>query len=490
MNIFNLFTKKSKPMEISKGATGAKDSIIVENRTNDAAYAEENGQSVTFVMPEFEQLSYSTINTLYERSSLLKKYIKVLIDECMLYEFKAVPKEAFKTNQSSLEHAKFINQKLLLDANPVDTFSEIREKYLKDLFLYGRAGIEIEPSTNVPPTNLYAVPGYTIRLNIDDAGNFIDPNKAFFLIDPSDTVRVIASFPSNSFIYFVWDKISDRVYGSVPLASIYTELITDINASRSVGPDANNLKPGVLSLPKAPKSLLKDVTTRLISVVRSGNRSKVVAVNTDAKFIDLSNMGPKENIELQQWIAKRANIFNLPLFKLGFAGDTGSLNAREQKDDFRALIENIVRYELEKLNVVLISRKLQWDDIEIVCPNFATKLEYERSRIAVRLVNGGIITPNEARIDYLGYDRIDDPVADKLQLNPTPGGNSGADIPTPPVINDSQNPENDSDKDPMKEISKSKLIDDALAVRQLQIADKQDQLLNKLLDNKEKDENI
>ena len=489
MNIFNMFTKKNKSPQISKGATGAKDSTLLENYTNNAAYAEEDGHQVTFIMPQFEQLSYSTINTLYERSSLLKKYIKVLIDECMLYEFKAVPKDAFKTNEDTIKRAKYVNQKLLLDANPVDTFSEIREKYLKDLFLYGRAGIEIEPSTEAQPTTLYAVPGYAIRLNVDNAGNFKNMNEAYYLIDPNDTVKVVAAFPVNSFIYFVWDKISDRVYGSVPLASIYTELITDINASRAVGPDANNLKPGVLSLPKAPKNLLRDVTTRLINAVRANNRSKIVAVNTDAKFLDLSNMGPKENIELQQWIAKRANIYNLPLFKLGFAGDTGSLNAREQKDDFRALIENIVRYELEKLNVVLVSRKLKWDDIEIVCPNFATKLEYERSRIAVRLVNGGIITPNEARADYLGYDRIDDPAADRLAISPTPGGNAGSDVAAPPVITESA--DSDKDKDPLKEISKSQLIDDALAVRQLQIADKQDQLLSKLLDNKEKDnENI
>ena len=111
---------------------------------------------------------------------------------------------------------------------------------------------------------------------------------------------------------------------------------------------------------------------------------------------------------------QKANIFNIPPFKLGLVADVGSLSAREQRDDFKALIEGIVKYEITKWNAILLRAKLKYDKIEITCPNLATKLEYERARIAVRLVNGSIITPNEARVKYLGLPRLEDPAADQL----------------------------------------------------------------------------
>jgi len=73
-------------------------------------------------------------------------------------------------------------------------------------------------------------------------------------------------------------------------------------------------------------------------------------------------------------------------------------------------------YEIDKLNAILVIARLGWNDIRITCPDLATKLSYERARIAVRLVNGGIITPNEARINYLGLNPIDNPSANQLKI--------------------------------------------------------------------------
>ena len=130
----------------------------------------------------------------------------------------------------------------------------------------------------------------------------------------------------------------------------------------------------------------------------------------------MSNLNPKDNIELQRWLIKKANIWNIPPFKLGLAGEAGSLNAREQRDDFRVLIERLIKYELGKLNAILVTTKLGFEDVELYCPNLATKLSYERTRIAVRLINGRVITPNEARVEYLGLEPLKDPRADQLQI--------------------------------------------------------------------------
>ena len=406
-SIFDLLRTRGRSGKISKGESGSKESYIKEI----TAYSTEE-----YVEPLYESLTYSQIEALYENSSLLKRYVRIIINGCLRYKLRAIPKEGYENNQRSLERAKQINDLFEVCNEKLETFNEVREQYLKDLLLYGRAGIEIEPTKGKEVKALYAVPGYIIRLNVDPTGMFKDKDKAYMLLDPNNLDQVVSVLPYDSLVYFVYDKISDRVYGDVPLDCIKTELITDIRSAKNVEVGVINLKSGVLCLPKSPRSLLKDVTTRLIQLLRGNARAKIVSVNTeDAKFIDLTNLDPKDNVEIQKWLAKKANIYNIPSFSLGLEERTSSLNAREQKDEFRTLIESFVDYEVEKLNAVLIRTKLGYDDIKIVCPDFASREEYERSRIAVRLVNGRIITPNEARERYLGLPRLDDPEADKLQ---------------------------------------------------------------------------
>ena len=282
--------------------------------------------------------------------------------------------------------------------------------------LYGYAGVELEPTEGSEVKAIYAVPGYCIRLNVDETGaNFKNEKKAYLVVHPDDTEQVVATYPVNSFIFFVLDKLSDRIYGSPPVTSIYQELLTDIESSKRLKAGSNSLKSGILCLPKTPRTLLKDIISRLMMMCKKDSRVKLVAVSSDGKFLDLTNLDPKDAVELQKWLLLKANIYNIPPFKLGLAADVGSLNAREQRDDFRAMVEGIVKYELAKWNAIFIKAKLGYDKVEITCPNLATKLEYERARIAVRLVNGGIITPNEARTKYLGLPRIDDPSADQLR---------------------------------------------------------------------------
>jgi len=342
--------------------------------------------------------------------------------------------------------------------------------------IFNKATVELEPTTKKDVTDIYAVPGYTIRLNVDNSGNFKNDNKAYQLIDPENTDQVAATFPVDSFIYFVLDKLSDRVYGSPPITSIRQELISDIKASKNVEAGTNSIKAGVVCVPNAPKTLLKDVIDRFASLCKRNARTKIVAVNRDGKFLDLSNLNPKDNIEIQKWLISKANIFNIPLFKLGLS-EAGSLNAREQRDDFKSMIEALVKYELDKLNAILLFSKLGWNDVEIVCPNFATKLDYERTRIAVRLVNGHIITPNEAREIYLGLPRSSDPKADEIQF---------------PKVDSTETPSKEKSVSDEKEYENKKekevpdMLDEALKIQEARIKSKKEKILDQLLREEDK----
>lgn len=448
-----------------KGKTEEKESQIVEGAR---AYA-----TTDFVEPQFETITPSTIQSLYDSSNLLKKYIKTIVDECLRYDLKAVPKKGFENDKTAQQQAEKINA-LFTVSNKYETFNEIREKYLKDILLYGYAGVELEPTEGSEVSAIYAVPGYCIRLNVDETGaNFKDLKKAYFVVHPNETDKVVAYYPIDSFIFFVLDKLSDRIYGSPPITSIYQEILTDINSSKNLKSGSNSLKAGVLCLPKAPRTLLKDIITRLMQMCKRDSRVKIVASSTDGKFLDLTNLNPKDTVDLQKWLLQKANIFNIPPFKLGLIADVGSLNAREQKDDFRALVEGFVKYEVAKWNAILVKAKLKYDKVEITCPSLATKLDYERARIAVRLVNGGIITPNEARTKYLGLPRLDDPEADKL------------------VHSGKKTRDSDKDKEKEQKVETkkdSKVDDDALKLIQMKTEQAKLKLLEKLTKEEEEED--
>ena len=117
-----------------KGKTEEKTSPVTETAS---AYGTSD-----FSEPAYEQIPPETVQQLYDQSSLLKRYVKIITDECLRYEFRAVPKKEYEDNKEALKQVQELND-LFDSCNAYETLSEIREKYLKDLLLYGYAGVEL-----------------------------------------------------------------------------------------------------------------------------------------------------------------------------------------------------------------------------------------------------------------------------------------------------------------------------------------------------------
>lgn len=354
----------------------------------------------------------AVIESLYVRSVWLKRWIKGLLDECLKYDLHAV---STQDSPAAKAHAYSVNA-FLSNCNPKETFYDIRQKYLKDFFLYGNSFIEVAPQTTKgTPNALFVAPGYAIRLNTDKRGQFLDPEKAYSILDPNDLYGdPLGTLPEYSVIHLAYDLMSDKVYGISPLRSIYYELTTDIESARDTQKGSSHIPPGILSFPKASSGWVNELRLKLSRLLRSQSRTKVAAVNVDGKFIELSNKTVKDDIEIQKWIGTKANVFNIPSIKLGEPAER-HFSAREARDDFKASIETIVKYEASKLTLGIVKRRFGYKDVIITSPSFATKVDYERMRISTRLVNAGIITPNEARERYLGLPKLEDPLADQLK---------------------------------------------------------------------------
>jgi hypothetical protein len=302
--------------------------------------------------------------------------------------------------------------------------------------------MELAPKTG-PVKELYAAPGFMLRVNTDNKGNFVNPEQAYIFLPPgynqiTDEMKTPENmFPFDSIIHYKYDELSDRVYGISPLNSVTSELQADANSVKDMARGDYGVPPTILSFPKQSKGFVDKVVSMIHQTLTGQAGNKVIAVNVDCQKFPLSEKTYTDEFAYQRWLATRHNVYGIPTFKLGFTDGTGASATREQRDEFMALIETLVQYECELMTVILARNRMEYKDVEIICPALVTRLDFDKSRVLDRLVSNGIITPNEAREVYLGLTKSPDPEADKLQLpnnkvlSSTPTPVSPADTPEP-----------------------------------------------------------
>lgn len=394
MNVFNMFQKKAeapKTYEIP---------------------AVSGGQDLP--EPEVYQLTPAKIQQLYITNSWIRKYINAIVRGCLKYKLQAVPVDGvpYKSVQNELAEVNA----LLTYANETETFTDVREKYIRDLVLHGNGAIELAPRNGRTVKFIYAATGYLLRANIDNNGN-LAKGKAYCFQDPikgkQDTDLM---YSSDDIIHLKMDQLSDRFFGISPLEASYREILADDKSAKEMQRGDFGVTPQVISVPGETKQYLDKLLGQIMQVItgRAGNKI-VVASSKDIKAIKLTEKTFAEEFEFQKWLVQRHNIYGIPPFKLGFISEVGSASAREQRDEFLQLIETLVTYECEKLSMVMCNMKFKYTNIKIVSPALITRLDFEKARVLDKLVSEGIITQNEARSKYLGLPLYDDPVADTLR---------------------------------------------------------------------------
>lgn len=367
-----------------------------------------------FTDPEERTLSADQLSTLYLTNSWVRKYIDILANGCAHYKLQAVPAPGVNAGAAKA-HCQEINT-ILTYANDVETFSDVRVKYIKDLLLFGNGALEVQPKTGTSIKFLYAAPGYLLRAKFDLNGNLATANCYAFM-DPQTGEEGKVTYGKEDIVHFKLDQLSDRFYGSSPIAAAYKEFNADSRAIKEMERGDFGISAQVIAFPKQTKSFITSVMSSIQAVITGKGGNKVVSVNTDSVTrVPLSDKTYKDEFEFQKWLVQRHNVFGIPPFKLGFVEATGSMSAREQREEFQALISTLVTYECEKLTLILCRARLKFEDVVIIAPELVTRLDYEKARVLDRLVMSGIITPNEAREKYLGLGRVNDKYADQLYV--------------------------------------------------------------------------
>src|SRR5574340_513038 len=103
-----------------------------------------------------------------------------------------------------------------------ESLTNIRKKIARDLLTYDAAAMELVKGVDLSQgkkiVELFAIPGNTIKLNIDKRGVLSDNNDAYVQVDSS--LNVVTTWDKDHLLYMMLNPQSDRTYGLSPLESL------------------------------------------------------------------------------------------------------------------------------------------------------------------------------------------------------------------------------------------------------------------------------
>lgn len=116
-----------------------------------------------------------------------------------------------------------------------ESLTSIRKKVSRDLLKYDAGAMEIVNGANLVNNKklieLYAVPGNTIKLNVDKRGMLdADDKGAYVQLDRN--MRIVAKWNKDKMMYLTLNPNSDRVYGLSPLESLIQTVTAELYSSQ------------------------------------------------------------------------------------------------------------------------------------------------------------------------------------------------------------------------------------------------------------------
>jgi phage portal protein BeeE len=115
-------------------------------------------------------------------------------------------------------------------------------------------------------------------------------------------------------------------------------------------------------------------------------------------------------LEYQKWLlTKIMTVYGMQPIVLGVIDPTtGKLNSAEQMEAYRnETVKPLLELECYQLTKVLVQQGFGYDDVMITYDSLDSRDEISDAGIATSLVQGGILTPNEARKMYFQLPPIE-----------------------------------------------------------------------------------
>jgi HK97 family phage portal protein len=301
----------------------------------------------------------------YVENPWVRSCIDKIIKEVVKYKVSVKPKDPENISKETEQHVEEVKELL---ANPnikIESFDNLRRKYLKDILVYDAGALEIvkenagnienlknniqtkseeikkliikdksildaklsntnkvkieelrrelnelkkaikkekEKTSTSKPVELYDIAGINIKLNVDKHGSFKDDNAAYYFIDANS--KKIAEFAKDELIYFIANPTAGSIYGLSPIETLYNIIQADNQAAKLNRRrlDSDGIISGVLSFPGMGKAKLKANQNFWKQRAKKKGASLVVTSSPDVQFIRVAESHQEmQFMEYQKW---------------------------------------------------------------------------------------------------------------------------------------------------------------------------------------------
>lgn len=348
-------------------------------------------------------------------NSWIRAIVDKIIKETVKYRVVAKAKDSNKAGDKVVQ-AKVAEVQALLDDpnNKVESFEDIRRKYLRDILVYDAGAVEIVYKDG-KPYELYDVKGSLIRLDLDKHGNFKNPDRAYVLVDRMNAANILAAFSIRELMYMIANPVSGSAYGLSPIETLWDEICNDDEAcsyNKKLLENSGMIS-GVLSFKGMGIDALKKAQRYWKEEMKRKGVKLIVTNNDDVKFIKVAESNKDmQFLEFQKWVLnKLMAVYGMQPIVLGVIDDTtGKLNSSEQREQFKQdAILPLLKLEAYRLTNVLVLQGFDYDDVVITHEEPADineEFDLEKCKVGCQF---GVVTIDEARawlnLQPVGDDR-------------------------------------------------------------------------------------
>jgi HK97 family phage portal protein len=301
-----------------------------------------------------------------------------------------------------------------------ESFSDIREKVLRDLLNIGRGAMEKvfgEDGTadegNL--TELYALAARNLRIRSDEYGN-IPMNRAYKLSrfngtslnqsTDSGSTRGTKDefFDRDEVIFLVYQPVSWSLYGHKPMDTLANTVASDILRAmyNSVFFTNNGEASGILSVQGMSKAELKKLKQYFQARHKgASNAHRMLAVNVPIQWVQQAVTN--RDMQFQEYgVELRQKIFAVygmqPLVMGVLDSSTGRLNSEQQTQAYKdGALKPILRKESYYYTQEIIWNGFGFNDLEMVFPDVELLDTKTQSELDSKDTQAAILTINEVR---------------------------------------------------------------------------------------------
>lgn len=349
-------------------------------------------------------VSFEQMRSMYQQDPTVRACIDITKKVVCSLDWVIRPRsESVGAEQSHIEQLRtFFN-------NPNDreeSFQEILSRVVQDLLVLDAGVFEITHDDKGIPAEMYALDGASVKLMVDQHGEFKDQGKAYELkvADKTET------FAQNEIIYLMLNPQSDSVYGLSPLESLYKRVIANIyTAEWQKNFFKNSAVPQLLlSFKGGTQEQMQRFQSFLENEFKGFQKAhKTLVMNLPVEVTKLSYSNEEmEFMEYQKFLRRTiCAVYSVPEAIIGEFENANRANSQVQYQIFKNQavlpICNLIAYHF---NTALIPQ-FGFDDVEFrFKPADVIDKKLQADTLAVYL-NNSMMTINEAR-GLLGLVRV------------------------------------------------------------------------------------